>query len=231
MNPKPDSVTLFVTRLMASVAWSYDNRLLGMYFRLLCGLVRSERLGYLPNDVAELMKIARGNDRFFKADWQTLGRRFRQTQDGLWIYHETMLEALQAAHTKGVEQVSRFDAKPIERVVKKSFELPEALKTYFEEGYKAYPRHVGKTAAKKAFWKACRENANGSDSFPIGAAMQIVAAIKVYAGTPAGNRGSYTPHMSTWLNQGRFLDDPAEWQTGQTKQDAERRAIDEVFSR
>jgi hypothetical protein len=208
---KPSTFPLFIDRLRASPAWQYTHHLFGMFMRLLIEMARSERSGYIPNDIAVLRRAARGHAvQFEKQDWPVLMLRFQKTPDGLWWYSDTLLEALELVRPKGVEHVSPVDAKPIERVFKKSFELPEALQTYFDEGYKAYPRHVGKTAAKKAFWRACRENMNGSG--PVGAAMQIVAAVKIFTKTPAGNRGSYTPHMSTWLNQGRFLDDPKDWE-------------------
>ena len=207
---KPSAFPLFIDRLRASPAWQYTHHLFGMFMRLLIEMARSERPGYIPNDIAALRRAARGHEvQFEKQDWPVLKLRFQKTPDGLWWYSDTLLEALELVKPKGVEQVSPPKTKVGGICIKKSFAFPEGLETYFEEAYKLYPRHIGKSAAKKAFWKACRESANGSGQ--IGAAQVIIAAITVYAKTPAGNRGGFTPHMSTWLNQGRFLDDQKEW--------------------
>src|SRR6476620_8160014 len=33
-----------------------------------------------------------------------------------------------------------------------------------------------------------------------------------FARSPAGNRGNLTPHPATWFNQGRYDDNPTEWE-------------------
>lgn len=78
-----------------------------------------------------------------------------------------------------------------------------------EEIYRAYPRHLAKIAAKKAIARAVRELAKevGENQ----ARQQIMEATQAFANSPAGQRGAYTPHPSTWFNQGRYLDDQIEW--------------------
>jgi hypothetical protein len=74
--------------------------------------------------------------------------------------------------------------------------------------YQAYPRHVGKDAAFKAIGKALsRIKLNGSED----AVIWLLLRVKEYARSPAGQQGQYTPHPSTWFNQGRYYDNDLEW--------------------
>ena len=43
-----------------------------------------------------------------------------------------------------------------------------------------------------------------------GAVAEIMSG-RTPAASPAGQRGEYTPHPSTWFHQDRYFDDPAEW--------------------
>tara|TARA_Y100000310_G_scaffold216555_1_gene217574 strand:- start:71 stop:352 length:282 start_codon:yes stop_codon:yes gene_type:complete len=47
------------------------------------------------------------------------------------------------------------------------------------------------------------------------AATWLLAKVRDYAASPAGQRGEYTPHPSTWMNQERYTDDPNEWKRGE----------------
>lgn len=70
----------------------------------------------------------------------------------------------------------------------------------FEEFYAAYPRHVGKEAARRAFVKAVKNKAKASD---------IVEGARRYAAATAaaGTETRYVAHPATWLNAGRWSDD------------------------
>jgi len=63
----------------------------------------------------------------------------------------------------------------------------------FAAFWEAYPRKVGKGAARKAYAAAIRR----------GTPEQLLAAVK--AQCMAGDQ--YTPHPTTWLNQDRWLDE------------------------
>lgn len=65
--------------------------------------------------------------------------------------------------------------------------------------WQAYPRHVGKLAAEKAFAKA-RKHAS---------ADAIIAGARRYAAERAGQDPAYTKHPATWLNGGCWSDEPA----------------------
>lgn len=67
----------------------------------------------------------------------------------------------------------------------------------FEAWWRAYPRKVGRDAARKAFAAALRRGATGAE-------LLIALARQRW---PA--EGRFIPHPTTWLNQGRWADDPA----------------------
>jgi len=88
---------------------------------------------------------------------------------------------------------SNFEPKPIiEPITKDSI-------VGFEKFWLACPRRVGKEAARKAYEKA-RKIASDSE---------LLEGIRRYAATRAGQDEQYTVHPATWLNQGRWADEPA----------------------
>lgn len=103
----------------------------------------------------------------------------------------------------------------------------------FEKAYSQYPRHVGKRAAKTAWTNAVNrvwgleENAERAQSEEM-----IYQRVMTYAAVceKARKEKQFIPHMATWLNQDRFMDDPSEWAVTEktngngTSKDAERNA-------
>lgn len=80
----------------------------------------------------------------------------------------------------------------------------------FEEFWAAFPRKVGKDAAQKAFEKRKPDRA---------LVDQMLAAIAAQKASPQWIKdgGDFIPHPSTWLNQGRWQDEPGEqslWPSG-----------------
>jgi len=75
--------------------------------------------------------------------------------------------------------------------------------------YQAYPRHTGSRAALAAIERALTRLAHGGNKKPVECLLRCTHK---YAASPAGNQGEFTPHPATWFNQGRYEDDPAEWQ-------------------
>lgn len=67
----------------------------------------------------------------------------------------------------------------------------------FEDFWREYPRHVAKPTAQKAWDKALKT----------ASADVIVAGARRFRDDP-NREDTYTPHPSTWLNQGRWDDDP-----------------------
>jgi hypothetical protein len=89
--------------------------------------------------------------------------------------------------------------------------------------YGEYPRKIGRGAALKAIKQAFMRLTNGKESPPGltltrgDATMWMIQRTRLYAMTPAGNAGEYTPHPSTWFNESRYLDDESEWSKGGTE--------------
>lgn len=82
-------------------------------------------------------------------------------------------------------------------------------KDRIEEIYQTYPRRVGRKKALIAIEKAVQEIAKREGTANAGA--WLLGRVKEFAASPAGQAGTFTPHPATWMNQGRYDDDPAEW--------------------
>lgn len=82
-----------------------------------------------------------------------------------------------------------------------------------EEIYRAFPLKVARLDAMKAIAKALERLRSGESPAvtPEMAEEFLLAAVKEFASSPAGNRGKFTPHPATWFNKGRYLDDRATW--------------------
>jgi hypothetical protein len=74
----------------------------------------------------------------------------------------------------------------------------------FEEFWAAYPRHVGKRGAEKAYQRAIRGGATPKE-ITLGAMRY--AAVRDREPDPT-KRAKFTAHPATWLNDGRWADDP-----------------------
>jgi hypothetical protein len=51
----------------------------------------------------------------------------------------------------------------------------------------------------------------GSKMSKAQAVQELVKAAKLFANSPAGNRGQFTPYPTTWFHQSQYLDNPDEW--------------------
>lgn len=79
------------------------------------------------------------------------------------------------------------------------------LEAAFVEFYeRTFPRRVGRAAARAAFMRAVK---GGKDRAPVPAAV-ILAGARRYAADPNLPETRFVPHPATWLNQGRWEDDP-----------------------
>lgn len=105
-----------------------------------------------------------------------------------------------------------------------AFQTPaEPVKIDAEAIYQAYPRHQGKKAAMKAIAAALKD-INGNPSWSqlghLSAADYLHNRVTLFASAvatwPAKDR-QFRPMAATWFNQGRYLDDPREWQIEGTR--------------
>lgn len=90
--------------------------------------------------------------------------------------------------------------------------------------YSVYPRHVGRDAAIKAIERATKRLSEEEGVTPDEARRTLYMAAKRYSECPlvqyrkSRNEMFLIPHPSTFFNQTRYLDDPAEWEAPQERQ-------------
>lgn len=78
----------------------------------------------------------------------------------------------------------------------------------FERWWSTVPNKVGKQAARKAYEKAAKRLSDAGSEDAHGFLLDRMTA---FAASPKA-RGDFCPHPATWLNEGRYEDDPATWQ-------------------
>jgi len=87
---------------------------------------------------------------------------------------------------------------------------PKYIHVCFGEWYEVYPRKVAKDDAEKKFAKALSAIATKRRlTLPEAAAWLIERTMQFAESDKA--KGEFCPHPATWLNQGRYNDDPKEW--------------------
>ena len=83
-----------------------------------------------------------------------------------------------------------------------------------EAVWAVYPRKVGKKAALKAILRACddvKRDFPEQAASPLAYLLDRVTAYKTATDAWSAADRQYIPHPSTWFNQGRYQDAPAEW--------------------
>jgi len=90
----------------------------------------------------------------------------------------------------------------------------------FSQFWELYPRKVGKRRAEVA-WRAAIKDTP---------AAEIIAAVTIFAKSPKA-RSEFVPHPTTFLNQGRWLDDPKDWQDGQPTPEERKPRLDPDLER
>jgi hypothetical protein len=85
------------------------------------------------------------------------------------------------------------------RESKKTPSSKPAASTDFDTFWAQYPRKVGKIAGKKAFDKAIK----------LTTLECLLQGIELLKRETAGKKIDFTPHPATWLNDGRWDDEPA----------------------
>lgn len=112
-------------------------------------------------------------------------------------FAEATVGATEPPATEPVPAPSTGDLAPIKT---KKGSAPARVESDFLDFYAAYPRHVGKEAARRAFVKAVKAGTPAAD---------IVEGARRYAAATAaaGTETRYVAHPATWLNAGRWSDD------------------------
>jgi len=88
---------------------------------------------------------------------------------------------------------------------------PKAYSESFERWYAIYPRKVSKEEASASFGRALTKIMQRRGMAKEEALDWLCGVTSVFANSTAGNSGTFTPHPASWLNQGRYDDDQAEW--------------------
>lgn len=80
--------------------------------------------------------------------------------------------------------------------------------------YRMYPKQVGRDAAVKAIGKAFKKLVEEKDRFADGPAILTYLQNRVTAYAEAKEHADkqYIPHPATWFNEGRYDDNPEEWE-------------------
>lgn len=100
--------------------------------------------------------------------------------------------------------------------------VPTPSPKAFDEFWLAYPRKVGKGAARKAFAKALGKIRTPEPLATIMAALNT--ANRAWADVDA----QFIPHAATWLNQDRWEDEPLAVATGPPRADDEREQAERI---
>lgn len=110
---------------------------------------------------------------------------------------------------KGIMQ-TMYDADPAVIAGKRALnrrKAPPPISPDCHRLYAAYPRHIGKKAALKAIAKAL-------EVAPLEKVEAAVNRFKFCTDRWRREDRTFIPHPATWFNEGRYDDDPAEWERG-----------------
>jgi len=172
----------------------------GAYLLLLMNYWQKGRA--LDNTNDRLQYVARLSPDEWEADKDILAEFFVLEGDIWWHSRiETDLEKVREksikASANGKRSVSVRSANAEQTLNYKDKDIDKDNKSLFEAFWNIYPRKVGKQDAFKSYQRA----------------LQIVSAEEIFAGAERfaadPNRiPTFTPHPATWLNQGRWGDDP-----------------------
>lgn len=136
------------------------------------------------------------SEKIFDGHPRNLGGDHLDNLDG---DHQTFLDG---DHLKNMgTNLYLNEPRPIEpRLIEPIHDKPRERSKFdiaFDEFWSAYPRRSGKIKAKDAFRKVLKECDPET----------IIAGARAFADDP-NRQEEFTPHPATWLNQGRWEDDP-----------------------
>ena len=188
-----------------------------LYIEGLCYANQYLTDGYLANAV--LIRLDQGNNR----DELVWAKLWIESEDGIFINdyteHQSSKADVEAKKEQVRDRVQRFRTKS-NAVSNADVTLSETEyrnriqntdTEAFDRFWSVYPRKAGKQDAQRSFERALK----------VATLDEILAGAQKYADDP--NRvAQFTAHPSTWLNQGRWSDDPL---PRRTNEDARRGVI------
>lgn len=194
----------------------------GAYILLLMAMWRAG--GSLPDDPSKLARFARCTtgqwarmsatilDFFEQEDGRIVHRRLARemTKHGVAVERQRQLSSnggkAKALKTNKPSMphgtFSECQPEPEPELEKKVVSKPKGFSPHFAQFWSAYPNKVGKVKAEVAYVRALAR-VNGPD--PPGELLSGLERAKV---SDQWRRG-YIPHPTTWLNEGRWEDEPA----------------------
>lgn len=241
--------------------WLGDNKVQGMdwdaqamHFHLINLAWQEEPPGSIPADEPLIR-------RWLRSPSEDIWRRVRPQIFSAWVRSADGSRWVQKGLVEAAERQERYrrryddvknraksdesdvknigDYKEDEDVKEVAVDFQLRAPTLEELVYCEYPRKVGKRAALAAIEKAVDRLRKGENGSPLStrddAAVFLIQRVKVFANSPKGQNGDYTPHPATWFNQSRYLDDESAWQGGNAngKSDAgskSQEAINRAFA-
>ena len=188
-----------------------------LYIEGLCYANQYLTDGYLANAV--LIRLDQGNNR----DELVWAKLWIESEDGICINdyteHQSSKADVEAKKEQVRDRVKRYRTKS-NAVSNADVTLPETEyrnriqntdTEAFDRFWSVYPRKAGKQDAQRSFERALK----------VATLDEILAGAQKYADDP--NRvAQFTAHPSTWLNQGRWSDEPL---PRRTAEDARRGVI------
>ena len=184
-----------------------------LYIEGLCYANQYLTDGYLANAV--LIRLDQGNNRD-ELVWAKLWIEF---EDGICINdyteHQSSKADVEAKKEQVRDRVKRYRTKSNADVTLSETEYRNRIQNTdteaFDRFWSVYPRKAGKQDAQRSFERALK----------VATLDEILAGAQKYADDP--NRvAQFTAHPSTWLNQGRWSDEPL---PRRTAEDARRGVI------
>jgi hypothetical protein len=184
-----------------------------LYIEGLCYANQYLTDGYLANAV--LIRLDQGNNR----DELVWAKLWIESEDGICINdyteHQSSKADVEAKKEQVRERVKRYRTKSNADVTLSETEYRNRIQNTdteaFDRFWSVYPRKAGKQDAQRSFERALK----------VATLDEILAGAQKYADDP--NRvAQFTAHPSTWLNQGRWSDDPL---PRRTNEDARRGVI------
>lgn len=86
----------------------------------------------------------------------------------------------------------------------------KSTSSQFDLWWKSYPKKVGKQGARAAYDRAVKRIATDRGITTSEAHKALLATVTAFAESDKA-KGQYCPHPATWLNEGRYDDDPETW--------------------
>lgn len=179
---------------------------IGSYIMLLA-LCWSEKHCTLPSDPEVLKKLSKWSDEKWGdfgpvlACFQPLKKTGRVTNPRLyeeWRKARQQRDTYSENGQRGAAKRWAEKATPV-RLPRPSA-VPAPVESHFEAFWNAYPKKIGKKAAQHAWNKA-------KDKPPVADLLKAVA-ISQQSEQWRKDNGQYIPNPATWLNQGRWTDQP-----------------------